>query len=206
MPQRPTETDQQRFSRLVRPHLTLLLRTAGYLTGDAHAAEDLAQETAMRAMRGLAGFRDGTDIRAWLLTILRRTHVDLHRREKRHRGAVPLDEALAPAAPPAEEDPAGMHDEQWPSPRTLLERFGDAEVIAALKALPEAIRWTLLLVDVEQLEHAQAAAVLGVAVGTIKSRAHRGRAMLRDRLYDLAVGRGWVDAPTTPAAREHGHA
>ena len=58
--------------------------------------------------------------------------------------------------------------------------------------MPEDIRWTLLLVNVEQMEQADAAQVLGVAMGTIKSRAHRGRAMLRDRLYELAVKRGWI--------------
>ncbi|MFW6033235.1 MAG: RNA polymerase sigma factor, partial [Phycisphaeraceae bacterium] len=68
-------------------------------------------------------------------------------------------------------------------------------LIEALRSLPEAMRWTLLLVDVEQLEHAGPAEVLGVPEGTIKSRAHRGRQMLRKRLAEEAKARGWVDRP-----------
>ena len=68
----------------------------------------------------------------------------------------------------------------------LLEQFSDAEMIDALSRLPEEIRWTLLLVDVEGMDHKEAAGVLDVPVGTIKSRAHRGRMMLRDKLLPLA--------------------
>jgi RNA polymerase sigma-70 factor, ECF subfamily len=194
---RRPESDRQRFARIVRPHLALLLRTAGYLTGDAHAAEDLAQETAMRALRFIDGFTEGTDARAWLLTILRRTHVDLHRRGRRHARMLSLEaEGAAAAAIEPEEADVGVHDADWSRPAELMERFGDAEVIAALKRLPEAVRWTLLLVDVEQMDHRDAAAVLEVAEGTVKSRAHRGRAMLRDLLFELARRRGWIDKPS----------
>ncbi len=193
--QRHPESDRERFRRVVWPHLPLLLRTAGYLTGDTHAAEDLAQETAMRALRFIDRFTDGTDARAWLLTILRRTHVDLHRRGKRHAQALSLDaDGMAePAASEQETAATGMHDGAWSRPAELMERFGDSEIIAALRQLPEAIRWTLLLVDVEQLDHRDAAAVLEVAEGTVKSRAHRGRAMLRDLLFEVARERGWID-------------
>jgi RNA polymerase sigma-70 factor (ECF subfamily) len=79
---------------------------------------------------------------------------------------------------------------QWdPSqslPESLLELFSDPQMIDALRELPEEIRWTLLLVDVQELDHAQAAEILDVPVGTIKSRAHRGRAMLKSKLIDAA--------------------
>lgn len=194
--------DAARFGRIVRPHLALLLRTAGYLTGDAHAAEDLAQETAMRALRFIDRFTEGTDARAWLLTILRRTHIDLHRRDKGHGRMLSLDGGgiAEPTDERGSSRTGGAHDAAWSRPAELMERFGDAEVIAALKQLPEAIRWTLLLVDVEQMDHCDAAAVLDVAEGTIKSRAHRGRAMLRDLLFDLARQRGWVDAKSGAAS------
>lgn len=72
-----------------------------------------------------------------------------------------------------------------------MDRFDDEAIIDALRQLPYEIRWTILLVDVEQVEYAEAATILGVAEGTVKSRIHRGRALLRDRLYQIAAKRGW---------------
>ena len=74
----------------------------------------------------------------------------------------------------------------------LIEQFEDDAVIDALRSLPQDIRWTLMLVDVEQLDQTQAAELLGVPLGTIKSRTHRGRRMLRDRLHERAGQRGWI--------------
>ena len=74
-------------------------------------------------------------------------------------------------------------------------------MIDSLRSLPEEIRWTLMLVDVERLDHAQAAQILHVPVGTIKSRAHRGRGMLRDRLLGIARQRGWIPTPETEGLR-----
>ena len=176
------------------PWLAVVLRFARFLIGDEHAAEDLAQETMMQALRDLDGFEDGTDAKAWLLTLERRLFLDRVRIQKnRPLASLGGEEALELAAPP--EDPlAGVFDEQWEEPEDLLGRFSDQQLIDALATLPEAMRWTLLLVDVEEMEHAQAAKVLGVPVGTLKSRASRGRAMLRDRLYQRALSRGWLDA------------
>jgi RNA polymerase sigma-70 factor, ECF subfamily len=190
MPQPPRPPQKERFERLAWPCLPVLLRTARYLTRDSHRAEDLVQETMLKAYRAMESFADGTDIRAWLLTILRRTHLDNVRAEQRRGPAVSLEQA-----PPVEaeaEDDAGRHDQQWDNPGELMECFADQEVIDALKELPEDIRWTLLLVDVEQLDQAVAAQVLDVPVGTVKSRAHRGRKMLRDRLFDVARRHGWA--------------
>jgi RNA polymerase sigma-70 factor (ECF subfamily) len=83
--------------------------------------------------------------------------------------------------------PAGVDGHPaWDDPHALLQRFSDRHMIQALQCLPEEIRWTLLLVDVEGIDHAEAAAILGVPVGTVKSRAHRGRRMLREALLPLA--------------------
>lgn len=169
------------------------MRTAQCLTRHQADAEDLTQETMVKAMRAIDTYRDETDIRAWLLTILRRTHIDRMRVERPKPRTLPLDEMVLGEAV-EERHSAGNHDAEWDEPEDLLNRFEDEAVIEAMRSLPEDIRWTLLLVDVEQMEQADAAAVVDVAVGTIKSRTHRGRAMLRDRLYELAVKRGWVCA------------
>jgi len=171
--------------------MAVVLRTAQCLTRREAEAEDLAQETMIKAMRAMDTYTDGTDIKAWLLTILRRTHIDWLRARRSRPMEVTLEEALSESSTEAGDSP-GVFDPQWADPEELMARFEDETLVEALRQLPADMRWTLLLVDVEQMEHAEAAEVLGVAVGTIKSRAHRGRAILRDYLHQLAAPRGWV--------------
>ena len=152
---KPLKPEQatQRFYDLAWPHLAAVLRTARVLTGNSADAEDLAQETMLKAFRSIDRFREGTDARAWLMTILRRTRIDRLRASSSSAGTIVID---------------------------------------ALRGLPEEIRWTLLLVDVEGMDHAEAAEILRVPVGTIKSRTHRGRAMLREALLPVARERRMV--------------
>ena len=180
-----TDEQQQRAREVVWPWLATLLRTAQYLTRHEQEAEDLVQETVLKAMRAIDQYAEGTDARAWLLTILRRTRIDRIRHDGRRPHLLSLDgeQATEPAA--EDEQPVGQFDPQWDEPEAMMEAFSDEQVILALKDLPEEIRWTLLLVEVEQMDHADASGVLEVPVGTIKSRAHRGRRMLRDRLHEL---------------------
>jgi RNA polymerase sigma-70 factor (ECF subfamily) len=189
---------RERFERLAWPWLDTVLRTARYLTRSDDVAEDLAQETMLKAMKAIDRFQDGTDMKAWLMTILRRTHIDRIRTEQRRADDVSLD-ADPSLGPSSGDDPVGVFDEHWDEPQQLLGRFEDQTIIDALKKLPEAIRWTLLLVDVEQMEQSDAARILEVPIGTIKSRAYRGRRMLRDELYQLAQQRGWVNIAASPS-------
>ena len=180
------ETARRRFYDALWPHMPSVLRTAHLLCGgDASEAEELAQETMLKAFRAIGQYRDGTDARAWLLTILRHARIDRVRAAAAAPASVSLD-ALDhdPAAAPQEDELDA--DAAAEDPQALLEQFSDAEVIRALAALPEEIRWTLLLVDVQGMDHARAAEVLRVPVGTIKSRAHRGRRMLRGALLPRA--------------------
>ncbi len=174
----------KRFKELCWPHLQTVMRTAVYLCRNQTIAEDLAQDTMIKAARSIDPFTDGTNVRAWLLTILRRTHIDFLRRNRHRAGELSINaenarqipEPITPATDPTEP--------RWVEPDQMLERFEDEDIVAGLKSLPDAIRWTLLLVDVEQLEHVQAARILDVPIGTIKSRAHRGRKMLKAYLQD----------------------
>lgn len=192
-----TEHQIEKVKQVVWPLLPVLLRTARYLAGGPQQAEDLVQETVLRAMGAIDKFEAGTNAKAWLLTILRRLHIDSLRTDQRRPRAISIDGegGLEPAAPAGSD--AGVYDSQWDDPEVILEGFEDAEVIAALKGLPEEIRWTLLLVDVENLDHREAAKVLEVPEGTIKSRAFRGRGMLRDRLLRLAQDRGLMKEGST---------
>ena len=168
-----------RYYAEIWPHAATVQRAAQMLMRRQADADDVAQETMIKAFRAMDRFSPGTDARAWLLTILRNTRIDFLR-SAQGKTAVSLSEvAVDPAAAPIESDPA------WHAPQDLMEALSDQQVIEAMRRLPDEIRWTLLLVDVEGLDHAEAAGVLGVPVGTVKSRAHRGRAMLRNLLAPL---------------------
>lgn len=180
-----------KFHRSLWPLLPQVLRVARILCGDAVEAEDLAQETMLRAYRGIDRFAEGTDARAWLLTILRNVRVDRIRSANSRPVAVGLDAGAIEEIAADQDASASLARERQAAqamddPASVLESFSDQQMIDALQRLPEEIRLTLLLVDVEALDHAQAAQILDVPVGTIKSRAHRGRAMLREALAPLA--------------------
>jgi RNA polymerase sigma-70 factor (ECF subfamily) len=155
----------ERFESEVLPHLRSLFGAAYRMTGNAHDAEDLVQETFLRAHRAFDRFEPGSNARGWLHTILQRVRTDVFRRTKRRPQTVELV-GEGPPAPPAQDALA--------SGREDLER--------ALRALPEAFREAVVLRDVQELSYAEIAAAVGIPVGTVMSRIHRGRALLRDAL------------------------
>jgi RNA polymerase sigma-70 factor, ECF subfamily len=169
----------RRFYTHIWPLRAMVLRTARFLGGNASEADDLAQEALLKAFRAMDTFDETTNAKAWLVTILRNTHIDRLRHNARWAGQVSFDETAADFADsrPTQAPTADIHD-----PAALLEQFSDAQIIAQLQLLPEDIRWTLLLVDVEQMAYENAATILGVPAGTVKSRVHRGRQILRERL------------------------
>ncbi len=137
------------------------------MTRNAADAEDLVQETLYRAFRGFDRFRPGTNIRAWLHTILQRVRTDALRRAGRRPQTEELDG----------EGPA------MPAPQEALTWGGEA-VERALGSVPEVFRTALLLRDVEELSYAEIAATLQVPQGTVMSRIHRGRTLLRAALAE----------------------
>jgi RNA polymerase sigma-70 factor (ECF subfamily) len=179
-----SENAVKRFYALVWPFRADVLRTARMLTRHHAEADDLAQETLLKAFAAIDSFREGTDMRAWLMRILRNARIDKLRSKAREAGNVSLE--AADIDPPAGEESGADDDGAWNEPQRVLEAFSDHQIIVALRELPEEIRFTLLLVDVQQLDQAEAASILDVPVGTIKSRAHRGRAMLREKLLPHA--------------------
>lgn len=173
----------RRFHEWIWPQREVVLRTARLLVRDSFKAEDLAQETMLKAFRFIERFEPGTDARAWVMTILRNAHIDRVRSESARIHESILSDHRAVEV----EDRSHAADEAvWKDADALLEQLGDEEIIRALRALPEEIRWTVLLVDVEGLDQPAAAKVLEVPVGTVKSRAFRGRAMLKSLLEPKA--------------------
>jgi RNA polymerase sigma-70 factor (ECF subfamily) len=167
------------FYRLVWPHAGAVLRVARILTHRDSDADDLSQETMLKAFNAMESLREGVSAKSWLLSILRNCHID---RTRVTKPMLSIDaEELDPQAK-IESEPGPAHRDV----EALLDSFSDEQVIAALRQLPEAIRWTLLLTDVEGLDDAEVAALLNVPAGTIKSRLHRGRRMLYQSLLPLA--------------------
>lgn len=175
----------RRFYSIVWPHAAMVMRAARYLMRNEAEADDIAQETMIKAFKGMGSFQDGTNIRAWLLTVLRHTRIDHIRATASSAGGVTTEQLTTDPADCSEDD-GRDGDPAWDSPEDLLEGFSDSHVIDALHKLPEEIRWTLLLVEVEEMDHQDAAKVLGVPVGTVQSRAFRGRAILRQTLLPIA--------------------
>jgi RNA polymerase sigma-70 factor, ECF subfamily len=163
-------TDDRAFERYVLPEIEVLLRVANSLTRNHAEAEDLVQDTLLRAYRAIDGF-DGRFPRAWLLTILRNTHINRNRRRRPEllRDPDVATDRMVSAASDERAD-AGIDNEI------------DAEILRALASLDDPFRRVVELVDIDGLSYAEAAEVLDVPVGTVMSRLHRARSRIRDRL------------------------
>lgn len=174
------------FEAEVLPHLDTLYRVALRLAGDHHRAEDLVQDTMLKAFRAWHTYRQGTNARAWLLTILRNTFINEYR--KQARAPTPVDfEATDPMAiyrAVAGTDPEG----------SFFSHIIDDQVWAAIDALPEEFREVVVLSDVEELPYGEIAGLLGIPIGTVKSRLHRARRVLQQALYQHAVEMGYIRA------------
>ena len=167
-----SDASNDAFTLYVVPEIEVLLRVAQNLTRNRAEAEDLVQDTLMRAFRSIGAF-DGRHPRAWLLTILRNTHINRNRRRRPELLDDP-DRTMATVADTSStgETPEGL----------VVGATFDAVVEDALAQLPADFRRTIELVDIEGLSYAEAAEVLGVPIGTVMSRIHRARHRIRDRL------------------------
>jgi RNA polymerase sigma-70 factor (ECF subfamily) len=158
-------TREQRFEAEALPHLRALYATAYRMTRNAHDAEDLVQETCLRAYRAFDRYQPGTNIRAWLFTILHRARTDSFRRSARSPQTVELI-GDGPSVPPAQDALAA----------------GGEDIVRAMEALPEVFRTAVVLRDLEDFTYEEIARILEVPIGTVMSRIHRGRALLRAAL------------------------
>jgi RNA polymerase sigma-70 factor, ECF subfamily len=181
---KPSSSDQGRPARAAEfeaealASVDSLYRTALRLTRVPADAEDLVQETYLKAFRAADSFKAGTNLRAWLFTILHNTA--RNRVRDRARDAVTVDSELI------EQASEGAHDGSPDTPESLLLRETLApELQAAIDELPDAFRQAVWLRDVEEFSYAEIADMLNIPAGTVMSRISRGRRMLFDRLHHL---------------------
>lgn len=174
-----------RFEREALVHLDGLYGLALRLTGgDAARAEDLVQDTMLKAWRAWDRFEPGTNARAWLSTILRNTFINDFRRRTRRPEPVAFEDVAERAVfvEVAEEDPEGG----------FFDRLVDDEVIAAIDELPDEFRVAVVLSDLEGLGYEEISRAMGIPVGTVKSRLYRGRRRLQRSLYAYAREMGYL--------------
>ena len=194
--------DQATFSDQAMPFMDSLYGAALRLTRNPSDAEDLVQETYLKAYRGFGGFQEGTNLRAWLYRILTNTFINTYRSKKRRPEETELDEVedlyLYRKLGGLEAAAAGRSAED-----ELMDWFTDGEVKDAVDGLPENFRIPVVLADVEGFSYKEIADMLDIPIGTVMSRLHRGRKALQKQLYEFASQRGLApsDGEDSPVGR-----
>jgi RNA polymerase sigma-70 factor, ECF subfamily len=191
--------DQATFTAQAMEYMPSLYSAALRMTRNPADAEDLVQETYLRAYRGFGSFTQGTNLKAWLYRILTNTFINRYRAAQRRPDETDLDEVEdfylyrrlgglegARASRSAEDE--------------LLDVLTEGEVREAVESLPENFRLAVLLADVEGFAYKEIAEILDIPIGTVMSRLHRGRRALQKRLYEFAASRGLIADKERPAS------
>jgi RNA polymerase sigma-70 factor, ECF subfamily len=190
--------DQERFAEQAMEHMSSLYSAALRMTRNPAEAEDLVQETYLKAYRGFGSFEQGTNLKAWLYRILTNTFINQYRAKQRRPAETELDEVedlylyRRLGGLEAVQTSRSAEDE-------LMDLFSEAEVKAAVEDLPENFRLPVLLADVEGFSYKEIAEILDIPIGTVMSRLHRGRKGLEKRLYEFALSRGLTEPVAEPS-------
>jgi RNA polymerase sigma-70 factor (ECF subfamily) len=186
--------DQATFAEQAMPLMSSLYSGALRMTRNPADADDLVQETYLRAYRGFGGFQEGTNLKAWMYRILTNTYINSYRAKQRRPDETDLDEVedlyLYRRLGGLEAARSGRSAED-----ELMDTFSEAEVKSAIEDLPENFRMAVLLADVEGFSYKEIAEILDIPIGTVMSRLHRGRKALQKALYDYAVTHGLAERP-----------
>ena len=191
MAEETLEQRSARFEQTALPFLDQLYSAALRMTRNPSDAEDLVQETFVKAFAAFHQFEEGTNLKAWLYRILTNTYINSYRAKKRRPDESDLDDVedlyLYRRLGGLEGAVAGRSAED-----ELLDIYTDDEVKEAIESLPEQFRMAVLLADVEGFSYKEIADILEIPIGTVMSRLHRGRKGLQKKLWEFAVARGLV--------------
>lgn len=183
-----TLAKHQEFELEAIPHMDILHNYALRMTSDSDDANDLVQETFMKAYRFWDKYEKGTNIRAWLFRIMKNSFINRYRKESREPETVDYDDVQN-----------FYHTVRYQSstnPNDLREQIFaglmEDDVARAMESLPEDFRTVIILCDIEGLSYEEIAEFVDCPVGTVRSRLHRGRKMLRGKLFDYARKHGYV--------------
>jgi RNA polymerase sigma-70 factor, ECF subfamily len=179
----------ERFERDVMPMVDQLYAAAMRMTRNPPDAEDLVQETVLKAYSSFTSFRPGTNLKAWLYRILTNSYINTYRKRQRQPQQSPTDEFTDyQLSQSAEHSSAGLPSAEVEA----LDRLPDTDIREALQGLPDDFRMAVYLADVEGFAYKEIAEIMGTPIGTVMSRLHRGRKQLRDALTDTARDRGFL--------------
>jgi RNA polymerase sigma-70 factor (ECF subfamily) len=178
---------QIEFKAEAFPHKDILFNFALRTTGDKDDAHDLLQETFMKAFRFWDKYEKGTNIRAWLFRIMKNSYINRYRKETREPGMVDYDD-VENFYDLIRDDGTDSNDLQ----KRMFSNMLSDEVTEALQSLPEDFRTVVILCDIEGLMYDEISEFLNCPIGTVRSRLHRGRKMLEEKLYDYAKDRGII--------------
>jgi RNA polymerase sigma-70 factor, ECF subfamily len=183
------EIDKQKeFNAEMIPHLDALYNFAIRLSADPNDAEDLVQDTIVKAYRFFSSYERGTNAKAWLFRILKNSYINNYRKVSKQPYKVDYDE-ISSYYETVRSDRSDTTDMEQIIYREML----DDEVTRALNRLPEDFRTVVLLCDIEGFTYEEIANMLDVPIGTIRSRLHRGRNLLRSSLTNYASRRGFYE-------------
>lgn len=171
---------KKEFEEVALEHMDALYNRALRMAKDATEAQDLAQDVYLRAYQFFDRFEQGTNFKAWLFKILQNVFINKYRREVREPGVVNIlhcEEDIATATTPEDE---------------IFDKLLDDDVARAIDALPDEFRLVVILVDLEGFSYKETAEITDRPMGTVMSRLHRGRKLLRDSLYEYAKEHGYV--------------
>jgi RNA polymerase sigma-70 factor, ECF subfamily len=174
--------DRVRFEEEALKLADQMYRVARRLVGSREEAEDLVQDTYARAFRSWRSFRPGTNLRAWLFRILTNLNIDRGRREQRAPDTQPIEEGDYYLYNRLEENGGATDVDE------VVERLSQDSIVQALSAVPHDFRDVIVLVDIGDFSYQDAAQILDIPVGTVMSRLHRGRRILKQALAESAVG------------------
>ena len=179
------------FADSAMEHMSALYSAALRMTRNPADAEDLLQETYLKAYRSYGTFQEGTNLKAWLYRILTNTYINAYRAKKRRPEQTDVEDVedlyLYHRLGGLEAAAAGRSAEE-----EVLERFTDDDVKSALESLPDNFRMAVLLADVEGFSYKEIAEIMDVPIGTVMSRLHRGRRALQKALHDFGMSHGLV--------------